>query len=172
MENKTPAQRRSQAKPAEKPEDVWGYLTWYLNKFGDTSEKNLRDKLTNKTDNQEWIDRAIEKAIDLGFQSDTRFAEMIARRGFESKHWGRSRIEQEMMKKGVPSDIAKEAIGAWSDEHPEDRAAEALTKKFRDREIAEQKDQAKATRYLASRGFDFGCISAAIKLHNDSLEGD
>ena len=56
MESKPQGQRRSRAKPAEKPEDAFGYAVWYLNKFGDTSEKNLREKLTNKTDNQEWID--------------------------------------------------------------------------------------------------------------------
>jgi regulatory protein len=123
--------------------------------------------MRNKTDEESWIDEAIQKLIDLGYQSDERFAELIVRKGLESKSWGRARIEAEMFRKGVPSDVAKEAMVVLQDDDPATRADEALGKKFRLKNLVEQKDRARATRYLASRGFDFQSISAAISRHND-----
>lgn len=159
--------KRQGPRPAEGPPDVLQYGLWYLAKFGDTSEKNLRTKMRNKTDEESWIDEAIQKLIDLGYQSDERFAELIVRKGLESKSWGRARIEAEMFRKGVPSDVAKEAMVVLQDDDPATRADEALGKKFRLKNLVEQKDRARATRYLASRGFDFQSISAAISRHND-----
>lgn len=170
MERKNQRQKRTGAKPAEKAEDAFNYLMWYLNKFGDTSESNLRTKLKNKTDNQEWIDFAIIKAIEHGYQSDSRCAEIIVRQGMESKAWGRSRIAMELKKKGIPADIATEAMAPLEDDDPTARATEALGKRFRGREITEQKDRAKAGRYLATRGFGFDSISKAIRNHNESID--
>lgn len=159
--------KRQGPRPAKGPECVLNYGIWYLSKFGDTSEKNLRTKMRNKTDNENWIDQALQKLMDLGYQSDERFAELIVRRGLESKSWGRARIEAEMVRKGVPSEVAREALVVLQDDDPAARATEALAKKFRMRELVEQKDRARATRYLASRGFDFQSISVAISRHNE-----
>lgn len=158
--------KRQGPRPAKGPECVVNYGTWYLAKFGDTSQKNLRMKMRNKTDQEEWIDEALQKLISLGYQSDERFAELIVRRGVENKSWGRSRIEAEMVRKGVPSEVAKEALRALQGDDPDARATEALARKFRARGLTDQKDRARATRYLASRGFDFQSISTAISRHN------
>lgn len=172
MDLKHKSKKRTGPKPAEKAEDAYNYAMWYLNNFGDTSESNLRTKLKNKTDNQEWIDFAINKVIEHRFQSDARYAEIIVRQGMETKSWGRSRIAQELMKKGIQTDIANEAMSPLDDDDPIDRATQGLGKKFRDRDIVEQKDLAKAQRFLATRGFDFDCISAAIKQHNDNASAE
>lgn len=162
--------KKTGPKPAKDVERVYGYLVWYLGKYGEASEKTLREKLTRITDNQEWIDSAINKVIEQGYQSDSRFAEIIVRKGLGSKAWGKSRIEQEMKRKGLSSDVIEEALTALNDDDPLARAQEAIDKKFRDKAIKEQKELAKATRFLASRGFGFGVISSAIKAHNEEIE--
>lgn len=172
MEPKHRNKQRRGAKPATNPEQVVEYLVWYLSKFGENSEANLRVKLKNKTDNQAWIDFAINKVIELGYQSDSRFADMIVRKGLGSKSWGKSRIEQEMRKKGLSTDVIQEALSALSDDDPLSRAKEAIDKKFRGREITEKKEWAKATRFLATRGFGFDSISSAIKLHNEDVKNE
>jgi len=172
MTTSNPKLKRKGARPAENAEDAYGYALWYLNKFGDTSESNLRIKLRNKTDNQEWIDYAINKLIDQGYQSDQRYAEILVRRGMETKSWGRSRIQQELARKGIPRDIMAEAMQPLDDDDPVARATVALSKKFRGREIDSEKDSAKATRFLVTRGFDFDSISKAIRQHNESLGND
>jgi regulatory protein len=151
------------------PEDVYGYAVFLLSKFGDYSEKNLREKMKRKTDNQQWIDQSIEKLIEQGYQSDARYAEMIVRKGTGPKAWGKGRIEQEMKRKGLDSETIKEALTLLADDDPLERAKEALDRKFQDRVIEDQKDRAKATRFLAARGFGFGSITAAIDLHNREL---
>lgn len=170
MENKSPQNQRKGPKPAKGPEDVYSYAVFFLSKFGEYSEKDLRTKMKNKTDNQEWIDQSMEKLIDQGYQSDARFAEMIVRKGVGSKSWGKSRIEQEMKRKGLSTDTVNEALALLADDNPIERAKDALDRKFRGRVIEDQKDRAKATRFLASRGFGFGSISSAIDLHNSDAE--
>lgn len=169
MENQRQNKKRKGARPAKEPEEVYGYAVFYLSKFGERSESDLRVKLKNKTDNPAWIDYAINKVIEQGYQSDSRYAEMIVRNGLGSKAWGRSRIEQEMRRKRLSSDVIEEAMTALIEDDPLSRAKDAIDKKFRGREITEKKDWAKATRFLATRGFGFDAISSAIKRHNEEL---
>ena len=135
MKDKRQSKQRTGPKPAECADDAFNFVMWHLNKFGDTSESNLRTKLKRKTDNQEWIDFAINKVIELGYQSDSRYAEIVVRQGMESRSWGRSRVAMELKKKGIPDDVAAEAMAPLDDDDPIARCTEALGKKFRGREI-------------------------------------
>ena len=164
---KKPGQKREGPKQAKDPERVYSYGVWRLSKYGEISEKKLREKMTRITDNQEWIDSAINKLIDQGYQSDSRYAEMIVRKGLGSKAWGKRRIEQEMKVKGISSDVIEEALEVLNEDDPLERAKDALAKKFRGREIKDQKEWARAMRFLARQGF--GGASDAIKLHNSEL---
>lgn len=164
-----PKQRKG-PRPAESVEDVYNYAVWYLSKFGEASEKKMRERMKNKTENGEWIDQVIHRLIEQGYQSDSRYADMIVRNGVETKAWGANRIAQELAKKGIPNDIAKEALSVLSEDDPLPRAKEAIDKKFRGRQIQDQKERAKATRFLATRGFGFDCISSAIQQHNEEIQ--
>lgn len=166
MVEKPQRRKRKGPIPAEGPEDVYGYAVILLGRFGDYSEKDLRERMKRKTDNQAWIDQSISKLIEHGYQSDARCAEGIVRKGMGGKAWGRSRIEQEMRRKGLSTETIEEALTLLAEDDPVERAKEALDRKFRDRVIEDQKDKAKATRFLATRGFGFGSISAAIEVHN------
>ena len=161
--------KRTGPQPAKGPECVYSYAIWYLGRFGENSEKQIRDKMKNKTDNQEWIDIAMNKIIDQGYQSDSRYAEMIVRKGLGSKAWGKSRIKNELRSKGILTDTIEDAMELLNDDDPLSRAHEALGKKFRGKEIVEKKDYGKATRFLSVHGFGFDHIRSAIKLHNENL---
>lgn len=169
MDEKPQRRKRKGPIPAKGPEDVYGYGVIILGRYGDFSEKDLREKMKRKTDNQDWIDQAMAKLIEQGYQSDARCAEMIVSKGMGSKVWGRSRIEQEMRRKGLTTETIEEALTLLAEDDPLERAKDALDRKFRDRVIEDQKDRAKATRFLATRGFGFGSISSAIDQHNSEV---
>ncbi len=164
--SKTPRNGPKQSKSAE---SLFNYGLWYLAKFGDTSIQNLRTKMSRKTENTDWVDEAIHRLVELDYLNEKRYAELMVHKGLGSKAWGRVRIEMELKHKGVDPEVIKEALSVLEDDDPAARAEEALAKKFRAREIAEMKEKARATRFLASRGFDFQSISKAIQAHNESL---
>jgi regulatory protein len=165
-------QRRSGPKQAKSAESLFNYGVWYLHKFGDTSEHNLRMKMSRKTDNPEWVESAISRLVEMDYLSEKRFAELMVHKGLGSKTWGRARIEMELKRKGVRQEVIKEALEELQDDDPASRAEQVLAKKFRNNPITEQNERARATRYLASRGFDFQSVSKAIAGHNESFRRD
>lgn len=171
-EQKSKGQKRSGPKQAKSAESLFNYGVWYLHKFGDTSEHNLRMKMSRKTDNPEWVDSAIRRLVEMDYLSETRFAALVVHKGLASKSWGRARIEMELKRKGVKPEVIKEALEELQDDDPASRAEQVLSKRFRKSPITEQNERAKATRYLASRGFDFQSISKAIAGHNESFRCD
>lgn len=173
FKNKKAERGRRTPVAAKELQCVINYAVIRLDRYGETSEKKLRDALKNKTDNQTWIDQAIERMIDLGYLSDIRYAEMLVRKGVEFKGWGKRRIEQVLREKGIPNDIAAQALLALEDDDPLSRAVGNLSKKFSSKiEYRDQKQYAKAVRHLASRGFGFDVISDAIKQYNELLDQD
>lgn len=165
-------QRRQGPVPSKKSEDVFNYAVRRLDYYGDTSEALLREVLKRKTDNQGWIDEAIARLIDINFLSDSRYAESIVHNGVANKKWGKKRIQMELQKKRIPSDIASDALEALADEDPVARATEALKGRFRGRPIEDQKEKSRAAGFLARRGFDPGSIFPAIDRHNESIDQD
>lgn len=157
--------KKRQAEPAKTIQEVESYALYYLNKYGETSEQNLRTRLLrNKTDNQEWVDEIILKVIEYGYLSDMRYAEIIVRHGVENKGWGRQRILSELIKKGIKRDVIDSAILVLDRDDPVSRAATLIEKKFK---CEINKDNwRKAVNFLANRGFSFDTISSAIKTYN------
>lgn len=159
--------KRKEPKQAKTAERVLNYAIWRLGEYGETSEKNLREKLARITDNQEWMDAAIARVIDLGYQSDRRYAEMIVRKGLGSEAWGERRIVEELKKKGIAPDATEQALELLAEDDPVGRAKEVLDKKFRDRKIEGKREWAKAQGLLNRKGFGLDAISPAINLHNE-----
>lgn len=163
--------KKKGAAPAKEPQCAYNYAVWYLNKYGEQSERTLREKIRKaKTNNEEWIDFAISKLQEYGFQSDARYADMIIRKGLSpSSSWGVRRIQQEMIKKGISRDIAEEALGALNEDNQTERATQALEKKYKTLVIKDQKERSRAVRFLSGKGFGFDVISSAISAHNERL---
>lgn len=168
-EERQSRKKRTGPKQAKSAESLFNYGVWYLHKFGDTSEHNLRTKMSRKTEHPEWVESAIQRLVEMDYISEKRFASLMVYKGLGSKAWGRARIEMELKRKGVKPEIIKEALEELQDDDPESRAEQALAKKFRNNRILDQKERARATRFLASRGFDFQSISKAIEAHKDSF---
>ena len=87
--------------------------------YRDHSEKEIRAKLMRKH-GAEYVDKAVEKLIELDLINDRRYAENYARELFEHKKFGKIRIKSELIAKGIASDIASETvISLFEDEEPD-----------------------------------------------------
>lgn len=123
------------------------------------SQHELRVKLSSKfPDSEEEIELVLTRLIDQGLQSDQRFVELWLRSQI-AKGRGPSRIVFESKQKGVQHLIE----GAIADQGIDwyENALTILNRKFRS--ISDQKEKAKAFRYLSYRGFNSDMIQYALE---------
>lgn len=129
------------------------------------STKELVTKLKNKGHSEDDIDATIERLEEINYLNDERFAEMFVRSRL-SKPLGASRIHQELIQKGINSELAKTAI-ADADADWFELAKQLKERKFGEESTTDFKEKAKQTRYLLYRGFDFEQIKYALSVQYD-----
>lgn len=155
-------------KPATDIEGVRRSALWHLGRR-DHSEKELREKIGRKTDNQQWIDTVVNECFDYGYLNDARFVENFIRSS-QNKGFGRQRIEGDLKRKGIDENVL---TTAFEDNHHDDvlSAVTLLSKKYKKR-IANQHLKQKAMSYLQNKGHGFDDIFKAIDIHNEVYPDD
>ena len=121
------------------------------------SIRDLRRKLSERAtpgeEGTQQIDKVIAKLKDLGYLSDERFAADYTRLRKENEKFGRRRVQQGLMQKGIAAPVVNDAIGTAYDEIDEVALARQYIARKRmkqpegDRE-KKQKETAKAMRRL------------------------
>ncbi|MBU1293955.1 MAG: recombination regulator RecX [Gammaproteobacteria bacterium] len=124
------------------------------------SKQELVTKLKTKGHEEEEISATIERLEEMNYLNDERFAEIFVRSRL-SKPLGASRIQQELIQKGINSELAKTALSEANADWFE------LAKQLKERRFGEEistdfKEKAKQSRYLQYRGFDFEQIKYAV----------
>ncbi|MGO2236225.1 recombination regulator RecX [Marinomonas sp. UCMA 3892] len=124
------------------------------------SKKELATKLKTRGHEEEEINATIERLEEMNYLNDERFAEIFVRSRL-SKPLGANRIQQELIQKGINSELAKTALSEANVDWFE------LAKQLKERKFGEEistdfKEKAKQSRYLQYRGFDFEQIKYAV----------
>lgn len=124
------------------------------------SKKELTTKLKTRGHEEEEINATIERLEEMNYLNDERFAEIFVRSRL-SKPLGANRIQQELIQKGINSELAKTALSEANVDWFE------LAKQLKERKFGEEistdfKEKAKQSRYLQYRGFDFEQIKYAV----------
>lgn len=136
----------------------------------DHSEKELLFKLRQKGFSDGALE-AIEKLKDYGYVDDSRFAFSFANELKELKHFGKRRIEQELLKKGIERSVIEQAVSSLSfDEN--DLAALILKKYYRN--LDTEKGVQKTIAALVRAGYGYGEIKGALAFiaENEGEFGD
>jgi len=129
----------------------------YISKTMKT-EKDIRGYLKKKgyvSDVEEYV---VSKMKDYGYINDELYGETYAKSLSSSA--GKMLIEQKLIAKGVPSDIAKKA--AAENENEEEAARIVFDKYMRNKEFTKE-NLYKAFRYLMGKGFSYEAAKSAIK---------
>lgn len=126
------------------------------------SVKELSQKLSTKSFEQDDITPVIAFLLENDYLSNIRFAESLIRNKV-SRGYGWQYIRQALKQKGVSSDIYKPVL-AEQDVDWYQQASAVYQKKYGDSEIKDQKDKAKRLRFLQYRGFSIEECLAALKL--------
>lgn len=111
-------------------------------------------------------DRICDRLIELGYVDDRAFARQWAESRSRSKGYGPYRLKQELIRKGIPSEMAARAVDeACSSELISQQLHNQLTgalRRYRN-ETDEQAKKRKILQFLIRRGFSTGDILDALK---------
>lgn len=132
----------------------------------DKSEAQLRSKLSQDGFEQTAIDKAIDRALDLGFVNDARFADVLIRSRI-SQGKGIAGIERELLSNNIsPADIE-----GWPDEYLVD-APDEFSRAMSLLQMNPPRSKNKrdgAYRKLVSKGFSSSVASSVARIWSEQL---
>ncbi len=129
----------------------------------DHSEREMRNKLSRKFD-ENSVNEAVEKLLDLGLVNDRRYAENFTRELFERKKYGKNRIKNELFRRGVASDIINDVIEDYENENDTDNVktiVDIIRKKYYNK-LVDEKSRQKVVAALVRLGYSFSDIRQAM----------
>jgi SOS response regulatory protein OraA/RecX len=129
--------------------------------YGDLSRKKLMEKLTRFGIEPPVAQAACDLMEEQGFVNDERLAHRLAVRFAETKRWGPRRILPELLQRGIPADLAKEAVAELPVDYTES-VAYYLQTKYRTGNLADRKERQRVTQGLMRLGFDYEDIRSAL----------
>lgn len=139
---------------------------WYLDR-ADHSEKALYSKLIRAGFSPQPCAAVIAWLREYGLVDDRRYAARFAERCAEANISGRAAYCK-MLEKGVPRELAKQAIDALdTDEAAQIRAL--IDKKYRNK-LTDRDSVRRVYEALVRRGFSFGAVRDVLKQYSEELQ--
>ncbi len=133
----------------------------YLLEYRDHSKKELIDKLC-RSYSKEISQEIADKMEQLGFLDDAKYAKKLAKRQLLQKKLGKPRAVYELCLKGIPKELAQEAVENIETD-PIEQIYELFAKKYPDA-IEDIKVEKRAVAAAARRGYGYSDIRVALKL--------
>jgi regulatory protein len=136
----------------------------YLLDYRDYTYKEMLEKLVDNYKSKALCTAVMKRLTEHGFIDDERYAERMARKLVESKHYGFRRSKRELMQKGISEFIAEDALEPYADSFRENLDELLRTKRSRyltDRE--DRKSIEKVKNALVRYGYDYTDINRAVK---------
>lgn len=130
--------------------------------YGDLSRKKLYEKLTRFGIEERVAERACDALEEQDLINDSRLAEHLTERLYCGKHYGPKRIYPELCQKGIPSEIAKQAIDSI-DREDEVHLAYWMERKYNRFDLSDPKERQKVFQGLCRYGFSFEEINHILK---------
>lgn len=139
----------------------------------DHSSCELERKLAVKGYSAEAIAETIRMLTSEGFLDDRRFAQRWTESALRNGRGYGIKILQELQRRGVPRQIAAEAIKNAESEYPENDSLEAIvSRRFSafDPSCAPLKERQRVYSYLQRRGFSLNSITSFFKIRTEEFD--
>jgi regulatory protein len=147
------------------PEALFAYAVKALERRAHT-EQELRAKLQRRAAAISSVAETIERLKSIGYLSDQRTAESHAYGRREFQRFGKRRVLNELQRRGVDFDTAKQTVEqAYQEVDELELIREHLRRKLScdpDAQLKDQKQFAKVVRNLQGAGFSSGKIIEAL----------
>ena len=143
----------------------------YLLDYRDYTYSEMYGKLVENYKSGPLCTAVMKKLTEHGFIDDVRYAERMARKLVEIKHYGYRRCKRELMQKGLSEFIAEDALAPYGEVFEENLMELLKTKHSRyltDREDRKTIEKVKSA--LVRYGYDFTEINRAVKEYFESAD--
>lgn len=130
------------------------------------SKKRLSEKLYQRGIKAEEVDKVIIRLEQLGFIDDLNFSRNFVESSQKVKLNGRRKIYWQLIKKGIPGNIAEKAISEAYDSKEEEEAVRKLVSKF-SKNIPKEKMYERLMRRLISKGYSLELARREVKKEID-----
>jgi regulatory protein len=131
------------------------------------SARDLRRRLLLKGEPEGAVDATIERLTASGLLNDAAYARAFVRAKVSSQGFSRLRLQQELVKRGVPREAAEEAIAEVFQDEDVDESANlerVARKKLRAlRGLDEATQQRRLLGYLARRGYEVNQVRTVLR---------
>lgn len=130
--------------------------------FKDRTEKEIREKLTQKGYDEIIIEDETEFLKSYGFIDDSRYAERFTHDAINIKKWGKARIKTELLRKGIDREIIENTIENIFSELDDDRIFTEMQKRFKNSDFSNMKERTRIFNFYLRRGFSPDEIKGAM----------
>lgn len=114
-------------------------------------------------------ERVLARLVSERFVDDERFSRFFARDKIRFERWGRRKIEQALMRKGVDKDVVSRVLDEFSDDDYAEQLSSLLAAKRRSLKAANSRElNAKLIRYALGRGFGYDIIRRCLDTDADT----
>lgn len=158
-------------RPRKKPaplddEALFGYAVRLLGQQMRTVaevRRLLRKRIEPGEGGEARLDAVVARLKERRYLDDTGYAQDYTKLRQENAHFGRRRVQQDLIRKGVHADVvAKTLDSAYEDVNEEELARQFLERK-RARKPQNEKEAARVMRMLVRAGFSMGAIFRILK---------
>lgn len=130
--------------------------------FKDRTEKEIREKLTQKGYDENIIEDEIVFLKNYGFINDLRYAERFISDAINLKKWGRTRMRAELLRKGVDREIIDNAVEDAFMDVDDDRLLNEMRRRFKNSDLSNIKERTRIFNFYMRRGFSPDEIKGAM----------
>jgi regulatory protein len=163
-------------KKVREPLGVAGLLDYALKSLGSKmkSERDMRHRMRDRAEpgeeGQAAIDAVVLKLKEYGYLSDERFAVAYTRMRQENEKFGKRRVQQGLMQKGIPTELANSTLTAAYEDVDEVALARQYVERKRMKKPEGDKEIARAMRRLVGAGFTVGTVWKVLKAWGAEVE--
>ncbi len=116
------------------------------------------------------MDSIVARLKEQRYLNDTRYAADFTRLRQENEKFGRRRVQQDLVQRGVHGDIIGKTLDAAYAELPEPELARRYIERKRLRKPTDDKETARVVRSMVRAGFSMGTIFSILKNWNVEAE--
>jgi len=128
----------------------------------DRTEYQLRKKLRDNHYPEELVDVAVDYVKSYHYIDDLRYAENYIR--FHQSDKSRLQLKAALQQRGVPADLAEQAMEEAYEDHEEEMIRKLLLRKQYDPEHMDREQKCRIYRYLLRKGFSNSQIMRQMDL--------
>lgn len=121
--------------------------------FRDRTEKELRDKLREKGYDENTIEDEIVFLKDYGYIDDGRYAKSFTNDAISIKKWGRIRVYNELLKRGIDRETIAAALEDAFQDDSTDAVTAVLESRFKEADLGNPRERTRIFNYFMRRGY-------------------